>query len=97
MHSEDYDKDLLKWLTPWSIFGVFLGYLSFKTLDSRWGTGIVGICTLLFLVQRVYFPKAKLFSAPTKRAGILLTVASGFTSFWRTRAGRPPSTPTCCL
>ena len=86
---KDYDKDLLKWLIPWSIFGVFLGYLSFKTLDSRWVSGIVGICTLLFLVQRVYFPKAKLFSAPTKRAGILLTITSGFTSFLA-HAGGPP-------
>ncbi len=86
---KDFDKDLLKWMIPWSIFGVFIGYVSFKTLDSRWVSGIVGVCTLLFLAQRVFFPKAKLFSSPSKRTGILLTITSGFTSFLA-HAGGPP-------
>ena len=88
-YRKDIDKALLRWLVPCSLAGVFLGYLSFKSLDTQTVSAIVGASTLLFLAQRIFWPSAKLLSQPSQRTGVVLSIASGFASFMA-HAGAPP-------
>jgi len=80
-YRKDFDKEFLKFLIPCSLVGVFLGFLSFKTLDERWVSGLVGFFTLLFLLQRMVWPNVKFFSNPSRSTGAVFTILSGFTSF----------------
>jgi uncharacterized membrane protein YfcA len=85
----DFDKKLLRFMLPFGLAGIVVGYLSFKVLDAHWVAGIVGALTLLFLAQRLLFPP-KIDSTPiSKPLGALLTAVSGFTSFVA-HAGGPP-------
>ena len=88
-YRKDMDMALLKWLVPCSLVGVFLGYLSFKSLDTKTVSLMVGVSTLLFLAQRIFWPTAKLLSQPTRPTGVVLAMTSGFTSFLA-HAGAPP-------
>ncbi|TWO70390.1 sulfite exporter TauE/SafE family protein [Caenimonas sedimenti] len=84
-----WDKDLIKFLVPLGLVGTLVGTLLFKMLDARTVAGIVGVCTLLFLAQRLLFPPRPDSPHPPKWLGALLTVTSGFTSFVA-HAGGPP-------
>ncbi len=84
-----YDWRLLRFLLPVGLAGIALGALLFKFLDAHLVEGIVGISTLLFLAQRLLFPPSPDSVAPPRWAGVLLTAASGFTSFVA-HAGGPP-------
>ncbi len=86
---KDFDLKLLKFLVPCGLVGIVIGALLFKVLDPRTVAGIVGVFTLLFLVQRLLFkPKAD-SPPPPKWWGAILTAISGFTSFIA-HAGGPP-------
>lgn len=86
---KDFDLKLLKFLIPCGLVGIVVGALLFKALDSRTVAGIVGIFTLLFLLQRLLFtPKAD-SPPPPRWLGAILTMTSGFTSFIA-HAGGPP-------
>lgn len=86
---QNVDARLLRFLLPWGLVGTLVGALSFGLLQARWVAGIVGVCTLLFLAQRLLWPPQAERHAPPRWAGALLSVASGFTSFVA-HAGGPP-------
>jgi uncharacterized protein len=88
-YRKDIDKKLLLWLVPCSLLGVFLGYLSFKSLETKTVSAMVGVSTLLFLAQRIFWPSLKWLNHPSQRTGALLSITSGFTSFMA-HAGSPP-------
>jgi uncharacterized membrane protein YfcA len=52
----EYDVKLLKFLIPWGMVGIGVGFLLFRYMESRWVAGLVGLTTLLFLAQRLVFP-----------------------------------------
>lgn len=83
------DTKLARFLLPFGLLGTVVGTLSFRLLDSRLVAGIVGLCTLVFLAQRLLFPPRADSPHPPRWLGALLTVASGFTSFVA-HAGGPP-------
>ncbi len=84
-----FDAKLIRFLVPLGLVGTVVGTLSFRLLDARLVAGIVGIFTLLFLVQRLAFPPRADSPHPSRWLGGILTVASGFTSFVA-HAGGPP-------
>lgn len=86
---KDYDKALLKFLLPFGLLGTVIGTLLFKVLDSQTVAGIVGVCTMAFLAQRLLFPPHADSAPPPRWLGAILTVTSGFTSFVA-HAGSPP-------
>lgn len=83
------DWRLLRFLLPWALVGTVVGTLLFRSLTPATVAGIVGIFTLLFLAQRLVFPPRPDDPPPSRVAGALLTVTSGFTSFIA-HAGGPP-------
>lgn len=86
---KNVDRALLWFLLPAGLLGIVVGALLFKLLDARLVAGIVGVIILVFLAQRVLFPPRPDSAPPPKWVGVLLTVASGFTSFVA-HAGGPP-------
>jgi uncharacterized protein len=88
---KDFDRALLRFLVPWALVGTLVGTFTFKLLDAKLVAGLVGVFTLLFLAQRLFFaPRANAPPAP-KWLGALLTAMGGFTSFIA-HAGGPPIT-----
>jgi hypothetical protein len=85
----DFDKTLLKFLLPFALLGTLVGTLLFKWLSASTVAGMVGLLTLLFLAQRLFFPPKAMKGALPRWAGGLLTTISGFTSFVA-HAGGPP-------
>jgi uncharacterized membrane protein YfcA len=83
------DWRLALFLVRFGLLGTVIGTLSFSLLDVRRVAGIVGVLTLLFLVQRVLFPPRTESRAPPRWAGGLLVVMAGDTSFV-CHAGSPP-------
>jgi uncharacterized membrane protein YfcA len=84
-----FDRELLGFLIPFGLLGTLIGALLFKVLDARVVAGVVGLCTLLFLAQRLLFPPRADSRPPPRWLGAVLTVTSGFTSFVA-HAGSPP-------
>ena len=39
----EYDVKLLKFLIPWGMVGIGVGFLLFRYLESRWVAGLVGL------------------------------------------------------
>ncbi|MDB5857031.1 MAG: putative rane protein [Ramlibacter sp.] len=76
-----FDWPLLKFLLPMGLVGTVVGTLSFRLLDSRLVAGIVGLCTLALLAQRLLFPPKPDSPNPPRWLGAILTTFSGFTSF----------------
>lgn len=86
---KNVDRELLRFLLPFGLFGIAIGALLFKALDARVVAGVVGLVTLLFLAQRLLFPPRADSPPPPKWLGAALTATSGFTSFIA-HAGGPP-------
>jgi uncharacterized protein len=86
---KEFDKRLLKFLLPFGIAGVVLGTLLFKTVPPNKVAGLVGVFTLLFLAQRLFFPPKADAPPPSRWIGGLLATTSGLTSFIA-HAGGPP-------
>ena len=86
-----FDWPLIRFLLPWGLLGTLVGTLSFRLLDTRLVAGLVGVCTLLFLAQRLAFPPRPDSPAPPRWLGALLTTTSGFTSFVAHVGGPPVS------
>ncbi len=86
---KNVDRPLFLFLLPFGLIGIVVGALLFKLLDARVVAGIVGALTLLFLAQRLLFPPRPDSPPPPRWVGVLLTTASGFTSFVA-HAGGPP-------
>ncbi|MFC5496029.1 sulfite exporter TauE/SafE family protein [Caenimonas terrae] len=84
-----FDRKLLRFLVPWGLVGTLAGTFSFKLLDPRLVSGVVGIFTLVFLAQRLLFPPKPDSPHPPTWLGAILTTMSGFTSFIA-HAGGPP-------
>ena len=83
------DRALLRWLLPAGLTGTVVGTLLFGVLSTRAVSAVVGALTLLFLAQRLFFPPRTDDRPPSKALGVVLGVASGFTSFVA-HAGGPP-------
>jgi uncharacterized protein len=86
---KDYDKALLRFLVPWALLGTLIGAALFKWMDAKLVAGIVGLFTLLFLAQRLFFPPSSASASSPKWLGAALTATGGFTSFIA-HAGGPP-------
>lgn len=89
LYRGQWDGKLLRFLLPLGLLGTVIGTLLFKLLDARLVAGIVGVCTLAFLAQRLLFPPRADSAPPPRWLGALLTTASGFTSFVA-HSGGPP-------
>lgn len=85
----DFDRSLLWFLIPFGLVGTVVGTLLFRVLPAHTVAGVVGVFTLLFLVQRLAFPPRSDAPPPSKTAGAVLTAIGGFTSFIA-HAGGPP-------
>ena len=88
-YRRECDRALLKFLLPYGLLGIVVGYVSFSLLDAHLVAGLVGLVTLLFLAQRLVFPPRAEGQAPPRWVGRVLTVLSGFTSFIA-HSGAPP-------
>lgn len=85
----DFDKKLLTFLLPFGLVGVVIGTLLFKAVPPQVVSGMVGVFTLLFLAQRLFFPPKADAPPPPRWVGGLLAMTSGLTSFIA-HAGGPP-------
>lgn len=88
-YRHDFDKQLLAFLLPAGLLGIVLGALLFKVLSPSVVSGMVGVFTLAFLAQRLFFPPQPHAAPPPRWLGVVLTTTSGFTSFIA-HAGGPP-------
>ena len=88
-YRRDWDRDLLRFLLPWGLVGIGVGYASFRVLDAHWVSALVGAVTLLFLAQRLLAAPRPQGHTPSRSLGAILTVLSGFTSFIA-HTGAPP-------
>lgn len=82
------DRALLRRLVPAGLVGIVVGTLAFGLMPPKAVAGVLGVVTLVFLVQRHVRPRA----AATPRsawAGRMFATLSGFTSFI-VHAGSPP-------
>jgi uncharacterized protein len=86
---KDFDLVLLKFLIPFGMLGIGIGWLLFKLLNPHTVAAMVGGFTLLFLAQRLLFPPHAESKPPPRWLGAVLTTTSGFTSFIA-HAGGPP-------
>lgn len=86
---KEFDRALLRFILPYGVLGIVAGALLFKLLNAQMVAGIVGVCTLLFLAQRVAFPPRPNSPLPPRWLGAVLSTLSGFTSFVA-HAGGPP-------
>ena len=53
----EYDVKLLKFLIPWGMVGIGVGFLLFRYMESRWVAGLVGLKDVALQVD-FYFGKA---------------------------------------
>lgn len=72
---------LLRFLLPWALVGVLIGALTFGLLDTKLIAGLVGVFTLLFLLQRLLFPPSASSPPFPRWVGSIMVMLSGFTSF----------------
>ncbi len=86
---KDFDARLLRFLLPFAVLGLVIGALLFSMLNTRMVAALVGFFTLLFLLQRTFFPPKPDQALPPRWWGAVLTTVSGFTSFVA-HAGGPP-------
>lgn len=83
------DRALLKLLLPAGLAGIGVGTLLFGVLTAKTVAGITGALTLAFLAVRTVFPPRADAPPPSRLAGGVLALVSGFTSFVA-HAGGPP-------
>ncbi len=83
------DWTLIRYLVPLGLAGTVLGTLVFKLVDSRYIAGVVGVMTLLFLLQRLIASSRAEGNHMPRWLGGALAVVAGFTSFVA-HAGSPP-------
>ncbi|RDI02646.1 sulfite exporter TauE/SafE family protein [Caldimonas thermodepolymerans] len=83
------ERDVLRLLLPAGLVGIVIGTLLFGLLSSQAVAAVVGVLTLLFLAQRLFFPPRADAKAPPRWVGWLLGIVSGFTSFVA-HVGAPP-------
>lgn len=83
------DRDLIRLLLPAGLLGTVVGTLLFGALSPKTVAAVVGGLTLLFLAQRLLFPRPVDAKPPPKALGWFLSVVAGFTSFVA-HAGGPP-------
>ncbi len=85
----DRDPHLLRQLLPWGVLGVGVGSVLFGLLSAKAVAGLLGVLTLGFLAQRLFFPPRRDGSPARPWVGRSCATASGFTSFVA-HAGGPP-------
>lgn len=85
----DRDSALLRQLLPWGVLGVGVGALLFGLLSAKAVAGLLGVLTLGFLAQRLFFPPRRDGHVAKPWVGRMCAAASGVTSFVA-HAGGPP-------
>jgi uncharacterized protein len=85
----DRDAALLRRLLPSAVIGIGIGALLFGVLSGRAVSGLLGVLTLAFLAQRLFFPPRREGRAAPRWIGQACAAVSGFTSFVA-HAGGPP-------
>jgi uncharacterized membrane protein YfcA len=85
----DRDAALLRFLVPAGLLGIVLGTVLFSAVSAPVVSALVGVLTLLFLLQRLAFRPRPDGPPPSRVWGALMGVVSGFTSFVA-HAGGPP-------
>jgi uncharacterized membrane protein YfcA len=76
-------------MMPLLLLAVVIGTFTFKLLSPQVVAGCVGVFTLLFLAQQLFFPPSANSKPQPRWLGSLFVVTSGFTSFIA-HAGAPP-------
>ncbi|MEY4295992.1 MAG: hypothetical protein RLY82_1680 [Pseudomonadota bacterium] len=89
MFRREFDKNLLRFMLPLGLLGVVIGTFTFKLLSPQVVAGCVGVFTLIFLAQQLFFPPSPSSKPQPRWLGALFVVTSGFTSFIA-HAGAPP-------
>jgi uncharacterized membrane protein YfcA len=85
----DRDPALLRRLVPWGVLGVAVGTLLLGLLTAKAVAGLLGVLTLAFLAQRLFFPPRRDRPPPAHWVRQGCATAAGFTSFVA-HAGGPP-------
>lgn len=85
----DRDPVLLRRLLPWGVLGVAVGAALFGLLSPGAVAGLLGVLTLGFLAQRLFFPPRRDKPPAPHWVGQACATAGGFTSFVA-HAGGPP-------
>ncbi len=84
------DPALLRFLLPAGLAGIAVGAATFGALSGKTVAGLLGAITLAFLAHRLLLaPRLGAAAKPRRPLGVVLAVASGFTSFVA-HAGGPP-------
>ncbi len=83
------DWRLIRLLLPAGLAGIALGWALFGWLSAPAVAAITGVLTLAFVAIRVFLPARADAPPPSRWAGRVLAVLSGFTSFIA-HAGSPP-------
>jgi hypothetical protein len=84
----DRDRELLRLILPAGLVGIAVGIATFRWLSATQVSGVVGLLTLVFLIQRrLGWTVARMQNS--RWWGRLLSATSGFTSFVA-HAGGPP-------
>lgn len=89
MFRREFDKSQLRFMLPLGLLGVVIGTLTFKLMSPQFVAGCVGVFTLLFLAQQLFFPPSAKSKPQPRWLGAVFVTTSGFTSFIA-HAGGPP-------
>ena len=85
----DRDPVLLRRLVPYGALGVAVGTALFGLLSAQAVAGLLGVLTLSFLAQRLFFPPRRDKPPAAHWVGKSCATVAGFTSFVA-HAGGPP-------
>ncbi len=86
---KDRDAAMLRRLVPYGVLGVGVGTALFGLLSTQAVAGLLGVLTLAFLAQRLFFPPRRDKPPAPHWVGQGCATAAGFTSFVA-HAGGPP-------
>jgi uncharacterized membrane protein YfcA len=86
---KERDAPLLQLLVPAGLMGIALGTVLFSAVSAPVVSLVVGVLTLLFLLQRLLLKPKPQHHVPSRKWGFAAGVLSGFTSFVA-HAGGPP-------
>jgi hypothetical protein len=85
----ELDVALVRFMLPWGVAGIAVGFALFRWMDQHTVAGVVGVFAWVFLAQRKLWPPKADDPPPGKVWGALLSLLSGFTSFV-SHSGGPP-------
>lgn len=87
---KEFNRQIIKILVPAGLVGTLVGWALFGLMPAEWVAGIVGVFTLIFLVQRIYVTRNPHAYKPLSvNGGRFMGFVGGLSSFIA-HAGSPP-------